>query len=114
MQTAAFRANADIAIHVDDLGAARAFYVGVLGLPLVEQSATHLAVDAGAFRLWINYDPAERRSFVPSFDVPDATAAREVLLRAGCQIAHEGHAGGFYARDPFGFVFDVIERRPRA
>jgi catechol 2,3-dioxygenase-like lactoylglutathione lyase family enzyme len=111
MSVPPFRSNTDVAIHVSDLDAAYAFYAGVLGFPLVERSATHLAVDTGAFRLWINRATDGAMSFVPSLDVTSAAAARADLVRAGCEIIRDaGDGTGFYARDPFGFVFDVIER----
>jgi len=49
---------------------------------------------------------------VPSFDVPDRDAALAALERAGCRLIPIGpHApDGVYVQDPFGAVFDVIER----
>ena len=106
-----FRSNTDIAIHVADLDAAFAFYGGVLGFPLLERTETHLALDTGAFRLWINRATDGAMSFIPSLDVASAPAARDILVRAGCEITRDAADGsGFYARDPFGFVIDVIER----
>jgi hypothetical protein len=49
---------------------------------------------------------------VPSFDVPDRAAALARLRAAGCTFVPVGpHAPGeVYVKDPFGVVFDVIER----
>jgi catechol 2,3-dioxygenase-like lactoylglutathione lyase family enzyme len=107
----AFRGNADLAIHVLDLARADAFYGGVLGFRVVERGDEHLAFDAGAFRLWVNRD-TEARSFIPSLDVPDVAGARRRLEEAGCTVVRVAEDGsGFYFRDPFGFVVDVIRRR---
>ena len=106
-----FRTNTDVAVHVPDLDAAHEFYAGVLGFALVERTATHLALDTGAFRLWINRATDGNMPFIPSVDVASITMARDLLLRAGCQIVRESDDGtGFYVRDPFGFVIDVIQR----
>jgi hypothetical protein len=51
-----------------------------------------------------------RRSFIPSFDVPDAAKARAALEDAGCRVVR-AEEGGFYFEDPFGFTIDIIERR---
>jgi hypothetical protein len=49
--------------------------------------------------------------FVPSFGVTDPAAARARLEAAGCRVERVAPDGtGFYARDPFGAVFDVIAR----
>lgn len=51
------------------------------------------------------------RTFVPSLWVPVATFARKTLIKAGCEIEHEEPGSkGFYSRDPFGFIVDVVER----
>ena len=106
-----FRTNTDVAIHVSDLDAALAFYGGVLGFALVERTATHLALDTGAFRLWINRATDGAMAFVPSLDVANVPLARDLLLRAGCEIVRDaGDGTGFYVRDPFGFTIDVIHR----
>ena len=60
-----------------------------------------------------NNELALHVAVVPSFDVPDRAAALERLQAAGCTLVPIGpHAPGeHYVRDPFGVVFDVIERR---
>ena len=106
-----FRSNCEIAIHVPDLARAEAFYAGVLGFRLVGRTADQLEFDTGALRLYVNRDADALRTYIPSIDVPDYAAARRHLLAAGCQTVPVGmHAGGVYFRDPFGFVFDIVER----
>lgn len=105
-----FRSNSELAIEVADLDAALHFYAGVLGFRLVDRSEDHLELDTGALRLYVNRRP-QQRAFIPSFDVDDAVAARRYLESSGCVTVPAGpDAEGVYFRDPFGFVFDVIER----
>jgi uncharacterized protein YndB with AHSA1/START domain len=108
-----FLANRDVAIEVDDLVAAEAFYAGTLGFRICSRRDDQLELDAGGFRLWVNRAAARRLSFIPSLDVPNATMARTALEEAGCRVIRGSpESGGFYVEDPFGFVLDVIERRP--
>jgi catechol 2,3-dioxygenase-like lactoylglutathione lyase family enzyme len=107
----AFRSNCEIAIHVPDLARAEAFYAGVLGFRLLARSADQLEFDTGALRLYVNRDPEALRSYIPSLDVPDYAAARRHLEAAGCKLVSAGmHSGAVYFLDPFGLVFDIIER----
>jgi catechol 2,3-dioxygenase-like lactoylglutathione lyase family enzyme len=107
----AFRSNCEVAIHVPDLARAEAFYRGVLGFRLVSQSDDQLEFDTGALRLFVNRDPEALRSYIPSLDVPDYAAARRHLEEAGCKTVSAGpHSGMVYFQDPFGLVFDVIQR----
>lgn len=107
----AFRSNCEIAIHVPDLGQAESFYAGVLGFPLVAKSADQLEFDTGALRLYVNRDPEVVRPYIPSLDVPDYAAARRYLEAAGCKVVSAGaHSAAVYFQDPFGLVFDIIER----
>jgi extradiol dioxygenase family protein len=108
----AFRSNCEIAIHVPDLARAEAFYAGVLGFRLVARSNDQLDFDTGALRLFVNRDTETLRPYIPSLDVPDYAAARQHLEAAGCTtVSAGGHAGAVYFQDPFGLVFDIIERR---
>ena len=108
----AFRSNCELAIHVPDLAQAESFYKGVLRFRLVAKSDEQLEFDTGALRLYVNRDPESLRSYIPSLDVPDYAAARRHLEAAGCKtVSAGGHSGAVYFQDPFGFVFDIIERR---
>ena len=107
-----FRANHDVAIEVEDLVAAEAFYAGTLGFPVRSRSERTLELDAGSFSLWVNRTRDRRQSFIPSLDVANVQAARAALEEAGCRVIRESPEGaGFYVEDPFGFVIDVVERR---
>lgn len=106
-----FRASREIAIEVESLVNAEAFYAGTLGFSVRSRSDDHLELDAGAFDLWINraLSPDARRSFIPSLDVADVARTRAALEAAGCHVVRGGDRG-FYFEDPFGFAIDVVER----
>jgi len=111
----AFRANNELALHVPDPAAAAAFYEGVLGGQVVQRAPDCVEITTGPLRLFLLRDPAPTHDVVvPSFDVPDRAAALARLQAAGCTLVPIGpHApGGVYVRDPFGVLFDVIERNP--
>jgi uncharacterized protein YndB with AHSA1/START domain len=107
----AFRANRDIAVEVESLTDAAAFYGGTLRFSIRSRSADQLELDAGGFTLWVNRVASRdsRRSFIPSLDVPSAAKARAALEDAGCRVIRDG-TRGFYVEDPFGFTIDIIER----
>jgi len=110
-EAGAFRTNRDIAIEVESLADAEAFYGGTLGFSVRARSADQLHLDAGSFTLWVNRVASrdDRRPCIPSLDVPSAVKARAALEDAGCRVVRDG-THGFYIEDPFGFTIDVIER----
>ena len=108
-----FAANNELALHVPDPEAAEAFYVGVLGCRVTNRTHDCISLESGALRLYLLRDPARTHdAVVPSFDVPDRARAIDALTRAGCRLVPIGpHAPGeSYVQDPFGVVFDVIQR----
>jgi len=104
------RSNREIAIHVRDLGQAEAFYGKVLGFRLVRRTLDQLEFDTGELRLYVNRDASSLISYIPSFDVDDYREARRFLEEAGCTMRFAGTQSVPYFEDPFGFVFDIIER----
>jgi catechol 2,3-dioxygenase-like lactoylglutathione lyase family enzyme len=107
-----FRSNTELAIQVPDLDQAEDFYTGVLGFPVIARKPDMLEFDTGALRLYVIRDPSVARSYVPSFNVPDLDTAQRHLTAAGCTPVQAGsHGTTVYYQDPFGFVFDIIERR---
>ena len=108
-----FRGNNELALHVPDPAEAARFYEQVLGCKVVDGTADCIEVTSGALRLFLLRDPAPTHDVVvPSFDVPDRKIALASLQERGCTLVPIGpHApGNFYVRDPFGVLFDVIER----
>jgi catechol 2,3-dioxygenase-like lactoylglutathione lyase family enzyme len=112
-----FRANNELALHVADPAIAAEFYAQVCGGVVVERTTDCIEVVSGALRLFLLRDPTPTHDrVVPSFDVPNRAAALERLRNAGCTFVPIGpHApDGVYVRDPFGVIFDVVERPPAA
>jgi len=110
---ASFAANNELALHVPDPAAAESFYTNVLGCDVVSRTADCIALRSGELRLYLLRDPKPaHEQVVPSFDVPDRSAAVAALQAAGCTLVPIGpHAPGeHYLRDPHGILFDVIER----
>lgn len=110
-----FLANNELALHVPDPAAAESFYATVLGCTVTHRTHDCISLSNGALRLYLLRDPAPTHDrVVPSFDVPDREAAIAALKNAGCTLIPIGpHAPGeSYVRDPFGVLFDVIERTP--
>ena len=108
-----FAANNELALHVPDPAAAEAFYVGVLRCRVTDRTPDCISLVSGALRLYLLRDPVRTHdAVVPSFDVPDRARALDALTRAGCRLVPIGpHAPGeMYVQDPFGVVFDVIQR----
>jgi catechol 2,3-dioxygenase-like lactoylglutathione lyase family enzyme len=103
-----FRSNKCIAVHVRDLAKAEAFYAGVLGFKLKTKSKSHLELDTGHFLLYVNKAPRSQPP-IPSFTVKSVAKAKRLLARAGCKVAVD-RGKSLYFKDPFGFVYDIIQR----
>ena len=104
------RSNREIAIHVPDLARAEEFYGKRLGFRMVRRTLDQLEFDTGELRLYVNRDVSKPISYIPSFDVDDYHDARRFLEAAGCKVRFAGEQSVPYFEDPFGFVFDIIER----
>ena len=108
-----FRSNSEIAVHVSNLERAEYFYAEVLRFRLLAKTARQLEFDTGKLRLYVNLDSRPLSSYVPSFDVADREEAREYLEAAGCKpVPISAQPGLYYLRDPFGLLFDIVERKP--
>jgi len=120
MRTAArpaFAANNELALHVPDPAAAESFYVETLGSVVFDRTPDCISLKNGALRMYLLRDPTPtHEQVVPSFDVPNRAEAIARLQAAGCTLVPIGpHAPGeHYVRDPFGVLFDLIERQPPA
>ena len=109
-----FLGNNELALHVADPSAAEGFYTEVLGCVVFDRTPDCISLTNGALRLYLLRDPVRTHdAVIPSFDVPDRAAALAQLQAAGCALVPIGpHApDDFYVRDPYGVIFDVIERR---
>ena len=109
-----FAANNELALHVADPEAAESFYVATLGCTVTDRTPDCISLASGALRLYLVRDPARTHdAVIPSFDVPNRVRALEQLVAAGCRLIPIGpHAPGqSYVQDPFGVVFDVVERK---
>lgn len=109
-----FTANNELALHVPDPEAAERFYTAVLGCRVVDRTPDCISLTNGLLRLYLLRDPVRTHdAVVPSFDVSDRAAALAQLQAAGCTLVPIGpHApDGVYVKDPFGVIFDLIERR---
>lgn len=102
-----FRSNDCVAIHLRSLAKAEHFYRDVLGFRLKRRTKTSLEFDTGLLRLFVNRS-SKAQPPTPSFSVRDIGKAKRLLKGAGCKIVVD-RGGSLYFRDPFGFIFDVIE-----
>jgi catechol 2,3-dioxygenase-like lactoylglutathione lyase family enzyme len=108
-----FSANNELALHVADPSEAERFYTETLGCTVVDRTPDCISLTSGELRLYLLRDPVRTHdAVIPSFDVRDRAAAIEWLQGAGCTLVPIGpHApGGYSVRDPYGVVFDLIER----
>lgn len=85
------------------------FYQKVMGLEVIGREGNSVELKAEQNRLFLDQGPL--LGPIMDFLVPDVEAAKEELLKAGCQIVRwEGKGGCCYLRDPFGFVFNLYEK----
>ncbi len=97
-----------ICLQVPQTKEAREFYENVMGLPVSGEEGETVELEAEQNRLFL--DQGEPLGPILEFLVPDLEAAREELLRKGCEVIQwEGKGGCCYLRDPFGFAFNLFE-----
>jgi catechol 2,3-dioxygenase-like lactoylglutathione lyase family enzyme len=96
----------DILVQTERPSEARAFYEGVLGFTVFEDTPAMCGLETGAFRLFI--DSAPPLGPVLEVVTDDFPATRARLLAAGCAIENEDPAvPRCYLRDPFGLIFNL-------
>ncbi len=103
-----FKSNDCVAINVKELGKSGAFYRDILGFKLIEEKEDQLVFDTGHFKLFVDKGEASHPP-VPSFSVDDIELAKKRLTENGCKIVRGGKSW-FWFEDPFGMVFDVIQK----
>jgi catechol 2,3-dioxygenase-like lactoylglutathione lyase family enzyme len=103
-----FESNNCIAIHLKSLAKAERFFSDILGFKLRSKTRTYLEYDTGHFMLYVNRS-SKAQPPTPSFRVKSLSRARKLLKGAGCEIVVD-RGDSLYFRDPFGNIFDVVER----
>ncbi len=104
----AFVVSRCVCLQVPDFREALEFYEKVMGLTVKSREGRSVELEAGPLRLFLDEGPT--MGPIMEFLVEDVEAAKEELLRAGCQVVRwEGRGGCCYMRDPFGFVFNLYE-----
>lgn len=97
-----------VCLQVPDLDKAVAFYTETMGFKISSEKENTAELKAGPFRLFL--DKGEFLGPIMEFLVPDAEAAKQKLLKAGCRIVlWEGKGNRCYMKDPFGVVFNLYE-----
>jgi catechol 2,3-dioxygenase-like lactoylglutathione lyase family enzyme len=101
--------TSDVIFRTADLGAARAYYHGVLGFPIVVDSERMMGFDTGAFTVY--FEPGDENGAVFEFQVDDVAKAKAEMLARGCSLVEENPAvPRCYLRDRFGLVFNLTLR----
>ena len=79
-------------IPVRDLAAARAFYVGTLGLPVTDENPFAVVLNAGGTLLRLTQvDDVQPQPFtIAGWEVPDVGAAVDALVGRGVTFARYG------------------------
>jgi methylmalonyl-CoA/ethylmalonyl-CoA epimerase len=83
-----------IAINVQDLNRATAFYRDILGLPLLFTAGSLAFFDCGGVRLMLTYPEKsefDHPSSILYFTVPDIAAAHRQMLSSGVRFEDEPH-----------------------
>jgi catechol 2,3-dioxygenase-like lactoylglutathione lyase family enzyme len=102
------RATNDVMLRITDFAAAKSYYNGVLGFPIVAEAENLLGFDLGAFVLY--FEHGDDNGSVFEFQVLDVTQAKERLLAQGCALLEEDpDIPRCYMRDPFGLIFNVTQ-----
>ncbi|MFQ6008502.1 MAG: VOC family protein [Candidatus Zixiibacteriota bacterium] len=103
-----FKFSRCICLQTPDQEKAVEFYRKVFGLEIAALEGNGVEFKADPCRLFI--DKGERLGPIMEFLVPNVEAAKEELLKEGCEIVRwEGKGCCCYMRDPFGFVFNLYE-----
>lgn len=102
-----FRSNNCMAVHLPDLKKAEAFYSGVLGFRLLAKTSAQLEYDTGRVLFYVNKSDVSRPP-VASFTVISTREAKTILEQNGCEIIAV-HDRSLSFKDPFGFVYDLVE-----
>jgi catechol 2,3-dioxygenase-like lactoylglutathione lyase family enzyme len=102
------RSTADIIFRTNDIEAAKAFYHGVLGFPMILGNAPIVGFDTGDLKLY--FEPGEPGDGVYEFEVDDVDGTKEKLLAQGCTLVeYNPEVPRCYLRDRFGVTFNLTK-----
>ena len=104
-----FRMSPNVAVRVERLADAVAFYSNVLGFADRYTDPALGDHDASPLRLFVIEDDEVKGPVMELF-VNDLQEAREELLAHGCEVIRwRGKGQDCYIRDPFGVIFNLWE-----
>lgn len=101
--------TSDVIFRTSDLEAAKAFYHGALGFPMVSDSKRVVGFDTGSFTLY--FERGDSNGAVFEFAVEDVEQAKNKLVAQGCSLVEEDpNLPRCYLRDRFGLVFNLTQK----
>ena len=106
-----YKLSHHINLPVADIAAAKKFYGEVLHLPQAARNDELIEFTDGTLHMYLD---AEWKNPGPifEFEVEDLEAARDELLAEGCTVIRwEGVGKSNYMRDPFGYQFNLWQKR---
>ncbi len=105
-----YEMSPNIAIYVDNMDKARAFYIQTLGFEEVPSVERWVELRSGPNCLFLMESSSETGAVHELF-VDDLEATRTELLAQGCEIVRwEGKDRDCYIKDPFGVLFNIWEK----
>ncbi len=100
------KSTTDVMLRTADLAAAKQYYHGELGFPIVADTERLAGFDLGGFVLY--FEPGGPNGDVFEFEVDDVESAKAQLLALGCTLVEEDPAlPRCYLRDRFGLTFNL-------
>ena len=95
--------TSDLIFRTGDLGAAKAYYHGELGFPIVAETERLVA-------LAVYFERGDANGAVFEFEVDDVAQAKAEMLARGCSLVEEDQdLPRCYLRDRFGLVFNLTQ-----
>jgi catechol 2,3-dioxygenase-like lactoylglutathione lyase family enzyme len=102
------RATSDVMLRTRDFAAAKSYYSGALGFPIIAEAENLVGFDLGGFVLY--FEHGDDNGSVFEFQVTDVAEAKERLLAQGCLLLEEDlNIPRWYLRDQFGLIFNVTQ-----
>jgi catechol 2,3-dioxygenase-like lactoylglutathione lyase family enzyme len=95
-------------LRTHDLAAAKSYYNGELGFPIIAEAENLLGFDLGDFVLY--FEHGDDNGSVFEFQVTDVAEAKERMSAHGCLLLEEDpKKPRCYMRDPFGLIFNLTQ-----